>query len=52
MKLRLLISAAALAAMTVTAYAAGVDMTTAAPVESTLDLFERRVSELEELLLR
>jgi oligoendopeptidase F len=31
--------------------AAGVDMTTSAPVESTLRLFERRLSELEELLL-
>jgi len=30
---------------------AGVDMTTSAPVASTLDLFERRVAELEELLL-
>jgi oligoendopeptidase F len=30
---------------------AGVDMTTPEPVESTLRLFERRVSELEELLL-
>lgn len=29
---------------------AGVDMTTAAPVESTLRLFERRLGELEELL--
>ena len=31
---------------------AGVDMTTPEPVASTLDLFERRVAELEELLLR
>ena len=31
---------------------AGVDMTTSAPVESTLCLFERRLSELEQLLLR
>ena len=31
--------------------AAGVDMTTAAPIESTLRLFERRLAELEELLL-
>ena len=31
--------------------AAGVDMTTAAPIESTLRLFERRLGELEELLL-
>jgi oligoendopeptidase F len=31
--------------------AAGVDMTTPAPIESTLRLFERRVGELEELLL-
>ncbi len=30
--------------------AAGVDMGTAAPIESTLRLFERRISELEELL--
>jgi len=30
--------------------AAGVDMTTPAPIESTLQLFERRVEELEELL--
>jgi oligoendopeptidase F len=30
---------------------AGVDMTTPAPIESTLQLFERRVGELEELLL-
>jgi oligoendopeptidase F len=30
---------------------AGVDMTTPAPVESTLRLFERRLAELEELLL-
>ncbi len=30
---------------------AGVDMTTAAPIESTLKLFERRLGELEELLL-
>jgi oligoendopeptidase F len=30
---------------------AGVDMTTAAPIESTLRLFERRLSELEALLL-
>ena len=31
---------------------AGVDMTTSAPVESTLRLFERRLDELENLLLR
>jgi oligoendopeptidase F len=31
--------------------AAGVDMTTAAPIESTLHLFERRLGELEALLL-
>jgi oligoendopeptidase F len=31
--------------------AAGVDMTTSAPVESTLRLFEQRLDELEELLL-
>jgi oligoendopeptidase F len=31
--------------------AAGVDMTTSAPIESTLQLFERRVGELEALLL-
>jgi oligoendopeptidase F len=31
--------------------AAGVDMTTPAPIESTLRLFERRLKELEELLL-
>jgi len=31
--------------------AAGVDMTTPAPIESTLQLFERRLAELEELLL-
>ncbi len=30
---------------------AGVDMTTSAPIESTLRLFERRLGELEELLL-
>jgi len=30
---------------------AGVDMTTSAPIESTLRLFERRLKELEELLL-
>jgi oligoendopeptidase F len=30
---------------------AGVDMTTSAPIESTLELFERRVGELEALLL-
>ncbi len=34
-----------------TLQAAGVDMTTSAPVESTLRLFERRLSELEALLL-
>jgi oligoendopeptidase F len=34
-----------------TLQAAGVDMTTSAPVESTLRLFERRLSELESLLL-
>jgi oligoendopeptidase F len=32
--------------------AAGVDMTTSAPVESTLRLFERRLNELEQLLLK
>jgi oligoendopeptidase F len=31
--------------------AAGVDMTTPAPIESTLQLFERRLGELEQLLL-
>ncbi len=31
--------------------AAGVDMTTSAPIESTLQLFEQRLAELEELLL-
>ena len=31
--------------------AAGVDMTTSAPVESTLRVFERRLDELEALLL-
>ena len=31
--------------------AAGVDMTTSAPIESTLQLFERRLGELEALLL-
>jgi len=31
--------------------AAGVNMTTSAPVESTLQLFERRLEELEELLM-
>jgi oligoendopeptidase F len=31
--------------------AAGVDMTTPKPIESTLQLFERRLGELEELLL-
>jgi oligoendopeptidase F len=31
--------------------AAGVDMTTSAPIESTLQLFDRRLSELEKLLL-
>jgi oligoendopeptidase F len=31
--------------------AAGVDMTTPAPIESTLQLFEHRLNELEELLL-
>src|SRR5437764_4065160 len=31
--------------------AAGVDMTTSAPIESTLGLFEKRLAELEELLL-
>jgi oligoendopeptidase F len=31
---------------------AGVDMTTPAPIESTLHLFERRLAELEELLVR
>jgi oligoendopeptidase F len=34
-----------------TLQAAGVDMTTPAPIESTLRLFERRLTELEELLL-
>ena len=34
-----------------TLQAAGVDMTTPAPIESTLRLFERRLAELEELLL-
>src|SRR4051812_14322112 len=34
-----------------TLQAAGVDMTTSAPVESTLRLFERRLEELESLLL-
>jgi oligoendopeptidase F len=28
-----------------------VDMTTSAPIESTLQLFERRLNELEQLLL-
>lgn len=32
--------------------AAGVDMTTAEPIASTLDLFERRLGELEKLLLK
>jgi oligoendopeptidase F len=31
--------------------AAGVDMTTSAPIESTLELFEQRLAELEQLLL-
>jgi oligoendopeptidase F len=31
--------------------AAGVDMTTAAPIESTLRLFEQRLAELDELLV-
>ena len=31
--------------------AAGVDMVTPAPIASTLDLFEKRLSELENLLL-
>ena len=31
--------------------AAGVDMTTPAPIESTLQLFERQLEELEALLL-
>jgi oligoendopeptidase F len=31
--------------------AAGVDMTTSAPIESALRLFEQRLAELEELLL-
>jgi len=31
--------------------AAGVDMATPAPIESALQLFERRVTELERLLL-
>jgi oligoendopeptidase F len=30
---------------------AGVDMSTPAPIQSTLGLFERRLNELEELLL-
>ena len=30
---------------------AGVDMTTPAPIESTLALFDRRLTELEQLLL-
>jgi len=34
-----------------TLQAAGVDMTTPGPIESTLRLFERRLSELEALLL-
>jgi oligoendopeptidase F len=34
-----------------TLQAAGVDMTTSAPIESTLHLFERRVAELETLLI-
>jgi oligoendopeptidase F len=34
-----------------TLQAAGVDMTTPAPIESTLRLFERRLAELEQLLL-
>jgi oligoendopeptidase F len=34
-----------------TLQAAGVDMTTPAPIESTLRLFERRLNELEKLLL-
>ena len=34
-----------------TLMAAGVDMTTPVPIESTLQLFERRLGELEELLL-
>lgn len=34
-----------------TLQAAGVDMTTAAPIESTLRLFDRRLTELEQLLL-
>ena len=34
-----------------TLQAAGVDMTTPAPIESTLRLFERRLAELEDLLL-
>ena len=33
-----------------TLQAAGVDMTTSAPIESTLRLFERRLTELEVLL--
>jgi oligoendopeptidase F len=33
-----------------TLQAAGVDMTTSAPVEATLRLFDRRLSELEQLL--
>jgi oligoendopeptidase F len=35
-----------------TLQAAGVDMTTPAPIESTLRLFERRLNELETLLLQ
>ena len=34
-----------------TLQAAGVDMTTSTPIESTLQLFERRLGEVEELLL-
>jgi oligoendopeptidase F len=35
-----------------TLQAAGVDMTTSAPIESTLRLFDRRLGELEALLLQ
>ena len=35
-----------------TLQAAGVDMTTSAPIESTLRLFEQRLAELEALLMK
>ena len=35
-----------------TLQATGVDMTTSAPIESTLRLFERRLAELETLLVK